>query len=410
MATTGIRSDIRKILGGLARLFRFPFRTAEDLPAEKLRTVIPGFTWSDEAIPLILNGGAHQGLHTDKLEFRGIDTPIVLPASLMVSDLLIEDCPNFRALPEDLFAINVTIRRCENFNTIPATIDIRSLTIEECHALTSLADGIRLTDVQISRCDALTSLPNNFYCQSLYMPASNLSYLGEHVVVDNRLNLEDSKSLVSLPNLKLREAILRNCVSLTSLPEQIEAQLLDLSGCMSFQWPGYSLVEINNLDVSSCARIQTLPDWLTIADSIDVANTAICEVPASLKNCRLLWRGVPVDERIAFHPETITAQEVLAEPNAERRRVMLERFGWERFVREVKFSVRDSDRDPGGERSLLHLPIRNDEDLLILSVSCPSTGRRYFIRVPPQTRTCRAAAAWVAGYDNPDEYEPVAET
>ena len=40
----------------------------------------------------------------------------------------------------------------------------------------------------------------------------------------------------------------------------------------------------------------------------------------------------------------------------------------------------------------------------------PATGRRYVLRVPPQTRTCRQAAAWIAGFDNPDDYQPLAET
>jgi hypothetical protein len=31
------------------------------------------------------------------------------------------------------------------------------------------------------------------------------------------------------------------------------------------------------------------------------------------------------------------------------------------------------------------------------------------LRVPPWTRTCREAAAWIAGFEDPDEYQPVIE-
>ncbi|NOK61345.1 MAG: hypothetical protein GFH27_549305n114 [Chloroflexi bacterium AL-W] len=51
-----------------------------------------------------------------------------------------------------------------------------------------------------------------------------------------------------------------------------------------------------------------------------------------------------------------------------------------------------------------------DEDLVCVSVICPSTGRQYLIRVPPQTRTCHQAAAWIAGFDDPNAYQPIAET
>jgi hypothetical protein len=32
------------------------------------------------------------------------------------------------------------------------------------------------------------------------------------------------------------------------------------------------------------------------------------------------------------------------------------------------------------------------------------------VRVPPTMRNCRQAVAWTAGFDNPDDYEPIAET
>ena len=33
-----------------------------------------------------------------------------------------------------------------------------------------------------------------------------------------------------------------------------------------------------------------------------------------------------------------------------------------------------------------------------------------WLRVPPTVRTCRAAAAWLAGFSEPDAYRPVLET
>jgi hypothetical protein len=34
----------------------------------------------------------------------------------------------------------------------------------------------------------------------------------------------------------------------------------------------------------------------------------------------------------------------------------------------------------------------------------------YMLRVPPQVRTCRRAAAWLAGFEHERDYNPLIET
>ena len=149
---------------------------------------------------------------------------------------------------------------------------------------------------------------------------------------------------------------------------------------------------------------------LRVASEIEIANTKIHRLPASLSEVRLRWRGVPIDHRIAFQPRNIRVDEILAESNSALRHVLLERFGLERFFSEANAQVIDTDRDAGGERKLLRVPIAGDEDLVCVLVHCPSTGRRYILRVPPTMKTCREAIAWTAGFDNPDLYRPLVET
>ena len=45
-----------------------------------------------------------------------------------------------------------------------------------------------------------------------------------------------------------------------------------------------------------------------------------------------------------------------------------------------------------------------------LLCQCPSTGRQYLLGVPTTVRSCHAAAAWLAGFDDPAEYQPLKET
>jgi hypothetical protein len=153
-----------------------------------------------------------------------------------------------------------------------------------------------------------------------------------------------------------------------------------------------------------------LPDGLEVTSWLDVGGSGLTGLPASLAGVRLRWRGVAVPGRVAFQPETLTVGEILEEPNAEVRRVMLERVGFDWFFERANAEVLDRDRDAGGDRRLLRVALAGDEPLVCLSVSCPSTGRQYALRVPPGMATCRQAAAWTAGFDNPDDYRPVVET
>jgi hypothetical protein len=143
---------------------------------------------------------------------------------------------------------------------------------------------------------------------------------------------------------------------------------------------------------------------------MDVGGSGLTALPPQLAGVAIRWHGVPIDERIAFRPETLDAREILAEPNAERRRVMMERFGLDRFMRDAKAQMLDQDRDAGGPRRLLRIELPDDEPLVCVSVICPSTQRQYMLRVPPTMQTCRQAVAWTAGFDDPDDYRPAVET
>lgn len=143
---------------------------------------------------------------------------------------------------------------------------------------------------------------------------------------------------------------------------------------------------------------------------IDVAGTGIQRLPKSLEDVQLRWRGVAVEQRVALDPASITAAEILAQTNAERRRVLLERMGYEAFLAAAEAKVIDEDRDFGGPRRLLEVPMKDDENLVCVTVVCPSTSRQYVVRVPPTTKTCHQAVAWICGFDDPSQYRPLVET
>lgn len=184
--------------------------------------------------------------------------------------------------------------------------------------------------------------------------------------------------------------ILRNCINIRSLPP----------------WIG----RLAQLNVAGCVQLAEIPNGIEVTSWVDVGGSGITKLPSSMEGASLRWRGVRVTERIAFNPGQLTAKEALAERNAELRRVMIERMGYMHFAREAAAKILDEDKDHGGKRQLLRIELREDEPLVGLACFCPSTGRQYFLRVPPTMKTCHQAAAWMAGFNDPSLYAPQIET
>ncbi|HTB83804.1 MAG TPA: hypothetical protein VK742_09140 [Candidatus Sulfotelmatobacter sp.] len=276
-------------------------------------------------------------------------------------------------------------------------------------------------------------MPSALHCYELDARDSKLTGLPDDLKIDSRLVLDNCNRLKSLPEgLSAGSISLRNCSSIQALPERVSTWFLDMTGCSQFEtWPNAGTIHngslilrnctrlcqlpswierLAHLDLAGCVALREIPDGLTVSSWVDVGGTGISGLPPSMQGASLRWRSVRVDERIAFSPTQLTAKEVLAEKNAEVRRVMIERMGYLRFSQEARAKLLDQDRDGGGTRQLLSIDLEKDEPLVGLSCFCPSTGRQYFLRVPPKMKTCHQAAAWMAGFDDPSLYRPQIET
>ena len=106
------------------------------------------------------------------------------------------------------------------------------------------------------------------------------------------------------------------------------------------------------------------------------------------------WHGVQVDRHVITEPGTITVDEIDGERNVERRRVLVERFGEERLVREGGGELVHEDetgrlwrRDMQDKQDWWH----RDEPVVVVEVqnSTPEpdgSRKTYFLRVPPNIR------------------------
>ena len=115
---------------------------------------------------------------------------------------------------------------------------------------------------------------------------------------------------------------------------------------------------------------------------------------------------MPIPAEVAHALPHLTVEQIQAEENAEVRRVMLEHFGYDRYLRDS--GAAQVHRDECGVLWRVDLP--GDEPLVMVEVvnSTPEpdgTSRTYFLRVPPRTPTAREAVAWTFGLDA-EEYSP----
>jgi hypothetical protein len=122
------------------------------------------------------------------------------------------------------------------------------------------------------------------------------------------------------------------------------------------------------------------------------------------------WRGMPIPPEVVTELASLTVSRIQGEANAEVRRVMLEYFGYDRYLAEAGAVEIHSDQFG----RLWRMSFPNDEPLVMVEVVNatpePDGSRRtYFLRVPPTITTARAAVAWTFNLDEPD-YTPLAET
>ncbi|WUV84522.1 hypothetical protein OG552_00905 [Streptomyces sp. NBC_01476] len=122
------------------------------------------------------------------------------------------------------------------------------------------------------------------------------------------------------------------------------------------------------------------------------------------------WRGMPVPAEFLAELGALTAERIRTEENAELRRVMLEHYGYDRYLDES--GAVPLHKDETGV--LWRIALTGDEDVVMVEVvnSTPEpdgTSRTYWLRVPPGTRTAKEGVAWTFGL-TAEAYAPQRQT
>jgi hypothetical protein len=327
-----------------------------------------------------------------------------LPDQLQISGNLRLVGVRVKELPKDLRVEgDLTLDRCSELVELPARLEVGgSLLVRDC-PIERLRAGLHVgKDIRIHRARYLESTPEG------------MSARGD-------IELADCDSLVRItPGLRVgRDLVAKRCPNLRELPEGLRIPgKLDVQACTSLEHlPGGIQIGFASdrsscapaLVLADCSALRRIPEGLKVGGPVEIASSGLRELPEQLlRSVRVLWRGGVVPRKFFFQPESLTPGQILSEPNAELRRVMLERAGWEQVLKRANAAILDRDTDAGGERRLIRVFVRRP--WVYLQCRCPSTGRQYLIRVPPNTPSCRHAVAWIAGFDDPEAYNPTVET
>ncbi|HEX8861736.1 MAG TPA: hypothetical protein VGC06_22070 [Actinomycetes bacterium] len=122
------------------------------------------------------------------------------------------------------------------------------------------------------------------------------------------------------------------------------------------------------------------------------------------------WHGVRVPRQLIERPDTITVEQIRATRNLEVRRVLLERYGPDRYLRDADATL--AHVDEYGKLWRCDLPAEEPLTMVEVVNATPEpdgTHATYLLRVPPGVRTAKEAVAWTFDMAT-DDYHPAAQT
>lgn len=105
--------------------------------------------------------------------------------------------------------------------------------------------------------------------------------------------------------------------------------------------------------------------------------------------------GVILDEQVVLRPETLTLEQINSTLNQEIRAIMINRYGWLKYLEESKAKCIDNryNEIEGTKEALYVTPgTRGNGHMLIATCT---TGRIFHMSVPNSIKTCAEAQVWL---------------
>ena len=265
----------------------------------------------------------------------------------------------------------------------------------------------KLTCIEAST-NKLTSLPASI---------GNLNNLTHLDLRGNQLSFLPSSidNLTNLTHLYLSGNLLQLIPD--GISEMVKLSKLDLTRNLLTALPSnigrlFNLISLN-LSGNQLIALPASIKLLTNLTSIDLSGNPLTDLSILPKLSRLTtvnFFGVDLPSRYWTKLSEWKAEWLLDEQNAELRRRLIQQIGYERICQELQTIPVDTWR----EYTLLKIDNIQivyqgwrevgREPLVLLKMTCPSTGHIHVLRVPPDMTSAEAAITWVNHGIHPDKF------
>jgi hypothetical protein len=154
----------------------------------------------------------------------------------------------------------------------------------------------------------------------------------------------------------------------------------------------YDMIQFDGLCI-----VMAMPEKVNIDTNKRLHSETSCAVSWKDGYEIYAWHGLIIPKEWIENKKSITKEIIAQEGNAERRRCIQEILGGEAYLSLLDVSEVDKDFDAQGNEMILYQTKKVDEaaneHIYYLKVTCPSTGRNYFLCVP-ESKNVWDAKAW----------------
>lgn len=130
------------------------------------------------------------------------------------------------------------------------------------------------------------------------------------------------------------------------------------------------------------------------------------------------WKNIHIEKEMWDASATMSIADIIKIDNLELRRCLIEKIGYENFLKRAGDRLQELHRDSNTGAVLYRVECPGDEPVVVVRVMdgtpvLNSDGnlytKEYFLRVPPSSTTCKEAIAWTFDM-TVEEYELEVET
>jgi len=118
--------------------------------------------------------------------------------------------------------------------------------------------------------------------------------------------------------------------------------------------------------------------------------------------------GVIVDKQTVMNPDSLTLQQIHTQEDAEWKRIMIQRHGWDKFLQKSNAVELDKGFDKDGiAEYLMQADDGNGGKIHALATACTSTRKKFFMEVSDECSTIEEAKKYL---QNDQDYDLIAQS